>query len=113
MKEELNFSKRKKEKLRQDLQQKNDSMVLKLRSSLAKAVDSKTSTELETSRALRKTLERVKRLVKKSRNHYLSLNFKKYIFSFPFPFSALRRAFYLFDLFRLATVYYQTIHAMH
>ena len=40
-----------------------------LRSSLAEAVDSKTSTELETSRALRKTSERVKRLVKKSRNH--------------------------------------------
>ena len=67
-------------KLRQDLQQKNDSMVLKLRSSLAEAVDSKTSTELETSRALRKTLERVKRLVLKKVGIILSLNFKIHFF---------------------------------
>ena len=66
-------------KLRQDLQQKNDSMVLKLRSSLAEAVDSKTSTELETSRALRKTLERVKRLLKKV-GIILSLNFQIHFF---------------------------------
>jgi len=60
-------------------------MVLKLRSSLAEAVDSKTSTELETSRALRKTLERVKRLLKKV-GIILSLNFKNTFFLFLFSF---------------------------
>ena len=50
-------------KLRQDLQQKNDGMVLKLRSSLAEAVDSKTSTELETSRALERAKKDIERLI--------------------------------------------------
>ena len=68
-------------------------MVLKLRSSLAEAVDSKTSTELETSRALRKTLERVKRLVKKV-GILLGLNFQIHFF---FSFSVF--SFTYVDLF--------------
>ena len=38
-------------------------MVLKLRSSLAEAVDSKTSTELETSRALERAKKDIERLI--------------------------------------------------